>query len=62
LGEWNIANVFETSREAYAFVFLLQDGYGQYQFKSVWLDAAEPERNGNYNFGEFMFQQGTDTV
>lgn len=35
-------------------------GYGQYGVKSIWMDAAEPERS-TYNFGEFHFELGTDT-
>ena len=38
-------------------------GYGQYGFKTVWLDASEPERadSSMYNFGDFAMSAGTDT-
>jgi alpha-D-xyloside xylohydrolase len=35
-------------------------GYGQYGFKTIWLDAAEPERQSD-NFGQFLMDAGTDT-
>jgi alpha-D-xyloside xylohydrolase len=29
--------------------------------QTLWLDAAEPERGSDYNFGDFRFELGTDT-
>ena len=34
-------------------------GYGQFGFKTVWLDAAEPERF-DWSFGDFSLFAGTD--
>ena len=38
-----------------------QDGYGKFGIKTVWLDAAEPERPNKDTVGDFLFAAGTDS-
>ena len=36
-------------------------GYGQYGIRTIWLDAAEPERPTTETVGSFLFSGGTDS-
>jgi alpha-glucosidase (family GH31 glycosyl hydrolase) len=60
--ENNYYLVDETNAAARAAVFAgFWQGYGQYGFKTVWLDAAEPERVLDTTVGQFRLAAGTDT-
>ena len=37
------------------------EGYGKFGIKTVWLDAAEPERPQMDTVGKFLFSAGTDS-
>lgn len=36
------------------------EGYGKYGIKTIWIDAAEPERFGDKDVGDWRFHAGTD--
>lgn len=36
------------------------EGYGKYGIKTIWIDAAEPERMDDKNVGNWRFHLGTD--
>ena len=40
------------------FLQKLQAGYGKFGIKTVWLDAAEPERPSDDTVGQFLFSKG----
>ena len=40
------------------FLQKLQAGYGKFGIKTVWLDAAEPERPSDDTVGQFFFSKG----
>lgn len=48
----------EAARKAAFKAFM--DGYGKYGIKTIWIDAAEPERMDEANVGNWRFALGTD--
>ena len=36
------------------------EGYGKYGIKTIWIDAAEPERMDDKNVGNWKYMVGTD--
>ena len=48
----------EDARKAVFKAFM--QGYGKYGIKTIWIDAAEPERMDAANVGNWKFKLGTD--